>query len=344
MKIFTKQPYLSIVILFVEKDIKFLDNLIQNIREKVQFNDYEIILIDDRKEKTKHKKFDCDEEHLSSITKQQQGILISRLNSLNYIKGKYIWFVDADDEIPNKVFKENTNADIIQFDYETVNLTKNELNPLHKKFSKKILKHYKKLHYYFENNFCPSNWRHWWKTDSFRKVFTNYPFNSPKLVNDKEDEVISLGMYVNSKSVKISKQCIYKYRDDRASWNKRRNINNLAELDKYLKGYSNLIWYMNNLLPKDVSKIWIEKMLNDEFGVIKPLFFQDSKNKKLEIRDLIKVCNKYIGNIDTIISLVMNFYEVESEKDLLNRCKILYSIYNKSFLNYFNLNYLTFEN
>lgn len=344
MKTYIKQPYLSIVILFVEKDIDLIENLIKSIRKQLQFNDYEIILIDDRKEKTDHKKFDCTEEHYSSITKKQQGILVSRFNSLNYIKGKYIWFIDADDELPNKVYKENTNVDIIQFDYNTTDLTKNEINSLHNKFSKKLLRHYKKLYYYFEDGFCPSNWRHWWKTEVFRNVFTNFPFNSPKFVNDKEDEVISLGMYMNSKSVKVSKQCIYTYRDDLASWNKRRDIKDLESLEKYLKGYSNLIWYINSILPKDISKVWIEKILNDDFGIIKPLFFQDRENKKINIKDFINVCSKYINNSNIIISLVMNFYEITNEKDLLNRCKLLYSMYDKNFLNCFKLDYLVFQN
>lgn len=106
---------LSVVVLFCDKDVKFLYDFLRQLESHI-FTDYEIILVDNREKdkteiKTKYKLIDPGENIYLF-----EGRRIGFENS----SGEYIWFVDVDDEIIGDVYDEDfsSNADFIQFYYD----------------------------------------------------------------------------------------------------------------------------------------------------------------------------------------------------------------------------------
>lgn len=85
---------LSIVILFCDKDFKYIPDLIKNIKEKVHIP-YEIVLIDNREKNTQTFNPDCTLYSFGYNARQVQG----RKKGVELAKGDYIWFVDADDKV-----------------------------------------------------------------------------------------------------------------------------------------------------------------------------------------------------------------------------------------------------
>lgn len=88
---------LTIGILFCNKDIEYLPTLLKNIKDKV-FIEYEVILLDNRNT------FETDISFLDEYTvlnKEQGNLyqLVGRKKIIEQAQGKYIWFVDADDDV-----------------------------------------------------------------------------------------------------------------------------------------------------------------------------------------------------------------------------------------------------
>lgn len=85
---------LSIIIIFWDKDYKKAERVYTQIKERVSFKDYEIITIDNREETNEKLIF---EPTFSFGYNARQ--LAARKKSLEFVKGEYVWFVDADDEV-----------------------------------------------------------------------------------------------------------------------------------------------------------------------------------------------------------------------------------------------------
>ena len=88
---------LSICILFCDKDYKYIPNLLENIKKNVQV-DYEVVLIDNRKDKSETLNF----SNARIFSCDKLGQFNGRRMAISKALGDYIWFVDADDTI-NKV-------------------------------------------------------------------------------------------------------------------------------------------------------------------------------------------------------------------------------------------------
>lgn len=115
----------SIVILFCDKDFKYIPALTENIKEKVHVP-YEIVYIDNRE----NNKEPFETEHqLYSFgynARQVQG----RKKGIELAKGDYIWFVDADDKVLDVVAELenlcNNNYDFIIFKKSTPSFINNK--------------------------------------------------------------------------------------------------------------------------------------------------------------------------------------------------------------------------
>lgn len=106
---------LSIIVLFCDKDVKYVPQILKNIEEKVQIP-HEVILVDNRdNDKTDLPKGDYKLVGKGYNTYQLEG----RRLGLDIAKGQYTWYVDVDDTIIDTITLRDVygklKSDIIQF-------------------------------------------------------------------------------------------------------------------------------------------------------------------------------------------------------------------------------------
>ena len=107
---------LSIVILFCDYDICYLDRAINSIKENVKFSDYEIIAVDNRESNKDLLRLD----NIKVVTKGYNlNCFEGRRFGFESSSGKYIWNFDADDLMIGKLYKEDlTGAEAYQLFYK----------------------------------------------------------------------------------------------------------------------------------------------------------------------------------------------------------------------------------
>lgn len=102
----------SIILLVYDGNVNYLDSFVENIKEKVTV-DYEIVIVDNREDKTEPLNYDCVEAD------GNVGVLDGRRLGFEHSTGDYIWFVDIDDIIISMpdVYSD-IDADIYQFTFQ----------------------------------------------------------------------------------------------------------------------------------------------------------------------------------------------------------------------------------
>ena len=131
---------------------KFLSTALDSIIQQ-NFNDYEIILIDDGSKDNSNnicKKNTKTYPHIVFIEKKNEGVATTRNKALDIAHGEYIFFIDSDDIIyPKSLAKVvsiliNSQPDFLRYDFNTidihnVNLYPNHLRKKRKKYHGKTL-------------------------------------------------------------------------------------------------------------------------------------------------------------------------------------------------------------
>ena len=104
---------LSVIGLVYDGNTKYLYDFVENT--KLIEVDYEVIVVDNRDDKTEPLKYNSDKVKVVS-TEKNLGIVDGRRFGFEHSTGDYIWFVDIDDKILN-VYKRNySDNDIIHFE------------------------------------------------------------------------------------------------------------------------------------------------------------------------------------------------------------------------------------
>jgi hypothetical protein len=107
---------LSVVIPFCDNDYQFLNGAVSSIKEHIKFDDYEIIVVDNReKEKSTINIEGVKIISAGSNLKCFEGRRLGVQNS----QGKFIWNFDVDDKMIGDIFIEDIkeDADVIQMFY-----------------------------------------------------------------------------------------------------------------------------------------------------------------------------------------------------------------------------------
>lgn len=117
---------LSIIVLFCDKDVQYLPNILWDIQNRVKVS-HEIILVDNRE----NDKSDLPEGNYKINSNGTNAYQFEgRRLGLDIAHGQYVWYVDADDSIINNIeekdFRNIYQSDVIQFFYEN---SKGEINP-----------------------------------------------------------------------------------------------------------------------------------------------------------------------------------------------------------------------
>lgn len=165
---------LSIVIIFCDKDRKYLESFLKNTEEKVTCS-HEIILVDNRNDKTE--KIELPYKTISP--EKDCHILEGRRLGLDEAVGEYVWFVDIDDEILNGFTEEDLkdhHETILQMNLKIDNKVIIELGEI-------------------KNNlacFGENNWSRLYKTEKLKKFFE--PIKRGLSLNNGEDNLIFQAM------------------------------------------------------------------------------------------------------------------------------------------------------
>lgn len=239
------ETLLSIIILFCDKDYQYLKGIIKDIKEKVRAN-YEIILIDNR-DKEKDKKLDIGDSdvicyHFGYNAAQVQG----RKKGIELANGKYIWFIDVDDNI-NDV----DCSYLMDTDYDMIVFNSNR-------------------DFCFKGNLVDKNiytevyvalWNKWIKTDILKKVET---LISPDLNGSaSEDVMLVAGSLKYGNSIIFTKERIYEYNQNTSTWCCN-SINDFATFQRLINGYDVVLDCMKKILSdKEIASLGVMDPVRD---------------------------------------------------------------------------------
>lgn len=191
---------LSIVILFCDKDFKYLKDVLQQIKNNVEVK-YEVVLIDNREKNKQKLDFDLDYKYYSFgyNARQVQG----RKKGIELAEGDYIWFVDADDHIRNV---DSELEDLQEKGYDIIVFGKYKHDTVYDNLLS------------VENlyNVGAQLWNKWIKTSLLRTVEEQIPTDI--ICSTSEDSLLVIGCMKYGHTIFFQPQEIYRYFQLRSDW------------------------------------------------------------------------------------------------------------------------------
>lgn len=284
---------------------KYLESLMQEIQEQTLKN-FEVILINDGSiDKSKEI---CEEiaknaTYVRILNQENQGPSVARNNGIKIAKGKYIMFLDADDNIPNNMLQllydsvSTKQADLVIAEYNVSVLKNNnlksnvrvktKLNDLNGK--NEIIKGI------ISENTTPI-FNYLWNKLYVKDIIVKNHLEFEPTLRYAEDLLFNLNYlrYVNK--INIVHESVYQY-------NKRISANSLSNKfrsDVYENSIQIIEWWKKLLLYYELDEKQIEQNLNKQY-----LNRVDIALKKI---------TPYIGNKNNNISEVIN--EICSNPDI----------------------------
>jgi glycosyltransferase involved in cell wall biosynthesis len=281
---------ISIVILFCDKDFKYIPDLIKNIQEKVNVP-YELVFVDNREENQEDFNVETNWKYFSFgyNAKQVQG----RKKGIEIASGDYIWFVDADD----KVLEVSADmGSLCNRDYDFIVFKKS----IEKLFSNQPLL-YRDILY----KTGVQLWDKWVKTSVLRKVEEHIPTTLSGTAS--EDFMLVIGGLKYSKSVYFYPQEIYEYQRQRSTWGAWR-FNSVEHFKAIIHGYAEVTKCASDMLTDEEKQIseWELQRHSDVRCFIEKLMYCDPKI----IPDCVKIITETFEYND-IILYWRAFYEYE---------------------------------
>lgn len=214
--------FLSIVAAFCDKDAQYIPELLNTIKERVHVS-HEVILIDNRE----NNKDEIDFQNAKVYSKGYNAYQFeARRYSVQFCKGDYIWFIDADDEVltVESDLEDILKEDLIVFEYT------NKLNIITLPYQHYILKDIfnrnrfnvttkedilklKPVDCYYDLFTC-TFWNKWVKREMMLDIVKDLPEN--EIIVASEDVLYSALVIDRSKSVNFCYDLIYLYMQERS--------------------------------------------------------------------------------------------------------------------------------
>lgn len=259
--------HLSVVVLFCDKDFKYVDGLCRQIEERVRVP-HEIILVDNRDSIDRP----CPDAFRTVVSGGNIGQYDARLEAVDKCRGEYIWFVDADDEVlPVAEELSGLDGDIIYFCARDRTGFQSEANPPSVRI--RTMLHGKDSVSWSTSEYtitvtalfrCAALWQLWIRREFFEEHIHLFPRGKPSYKHN-EDLFVQSVLLVNSSKVTFSSSEIYVYNKSLSAYNGDMTPERLEYL---LGGYADidaaagllLGRYHQLLMPK--SNLYIMAILN----------------------------------------------------------------------------------
>lgn len=304
---------LSIIVLFCDKDYKYIPSLLKQMNDKLCCW-FEVILVDNRE---KYKDIEIKEiEDFKSVNNliyidsgKNVAQLAAKKNALEYAKGDYVWFFDADDEMCDcisQTFLDKCDSDFIIFNYgfKEPGVYIKDDRIIYKECTDEYKTIYNKSKFRdadFLNENCCTAWNKWIKREIVNQIFI--PVKKDKKVSCNEDVYLCSAALNKSKSVQLMPHYIYMNRPDRGNSNN--FIDSFENFEKVIQGWKESL---------DLFKYEFPKSCN--------LFDYEEKRKS----DIAYFLNRYYNCDDSIKEKVINrILEVCTKKEILNVLNERYS-------------------
>lgn len=212
---------LSVVILFCDKDVKYLYGFLKQLESHI-FTEYEIILIDNREK---------DKTQISTkykLIKPKENIFLFEGRRIGFenSSGEYIWNVDVDDEIIGNIYTSDfkSNADVIQFYYDVNGM---QLKPGDHKPVRM-----------FGNNV----WSRFYKSSKLKEAYKPIKRRDLKIHTFEDQILLNLILQTNP-TISYVDKLIYKYKISNANISKK--FFTKKDFEIFTKGYKDLPYLFN---------------------------------------------------------------------------------------------------
>lgn len=190
----------------------FLPQCIESILVQTCSN-FELLLIDDGSTDTSLEictRYAKTDKRISVFHKENEGVTATRRYGVKKAKGKYICFVDADDELPkNSLFTllDNSNDfDIVIGTYKEIDKDKEIINI----FSRNVCREFDGLsyiQYQLENILYHAPWGKLIK----KNCFDDTTLDIPRAIFRGEDYIMNIRLGLSAKRIKIIDMIVYYY-------------------------------------------------------------------------------------------------------------------------------------
>lgn len=309
-------PFLSIVIITYDGDFKYLSRILDFIKNRV-FVSYEVIIIDNRESnKEQIKLFDN-----VKIFPQHKNLLQfeGRRRSIPLCNGKYIWFVDCDDEIfmVKRDLESLITSDVICFSTsEKSEIIK--LSPFvnYRKYylgNDRIYtlsqEEFKKTEMKFGRLCCVTLWNKWIKKDILLDIYKTLPENE-RIVASEDVFYVCAALY-RSKNIQICSDFIYMYN---------RGLSKGAAKTVTFKNFNHII------IGYDKSRELINSIPDEYYhtDTIVDVSYFISRIRILEendkTKDALKIIIQYFSKTEIIdgVNNLIDYYKKEKKEDIYN--------------------------
>jgi glycosyltransferase involved in cell wall biosynthesis len=290
---------LSIIVIFCDKDYKYIDDLYNNLKNNIVNYEYEIIFVSN-----------CENITVPSTlygykvysTGGNYYCLAGRKEGLKYATGDYVWFVDADDSIQRTDLKIDGDPDIIAFRFWRF-YDDGKLNYVFPKMSRQTIKGadcfsektYLEIH-------C-AMWNKWYKRSFITSIYDKFP-DRLKIV-DHEDCLINLIALKYALYIQTDDLILYRMNISR-SHSYQSNISSLDTIKHLSVGARDCINYLNKELTDSERK-----QINVDKQILSSLFFR----WVLTIPSLRKSEIDYLKTIYTKQELLTSLYVCKGRHD-----------------------------
>lgn len=313
------------VIIPVYNAERYLDECINSLRSQT-LNECEFIFIDDGSKDNSKKiiqKYLKIDRRIKLIHQENQGVSVARNKGLDYCKGKFVCFVDADDYI-DKHLMEKLYSTAIKNDLEMVIYNyKSELDGYEVR-SKIDLPVNKKLdRMYIENNILIK----FLKDDELNSVCNKFyknvlikeeGINFPKGMAIGEDRIFNINYICKIKNLMYIDYIGYYYREveDSATRNILKHDYFKYEVDIFNSNTLNNILKLDSIeINKLKVKRFIDKVISYNYIYLKP-------NKTISFKDRYRYIKDIVNNPQ--VKDAINVYKKEyyNEKSRYEKCLI----------------------
>lgn len=273
---------LTIGILFCDKDLSFLKTLLKNIKDKVQIS-YELILLDNREN------FDEDISFLEEykvLNKNEGNIyqLAGRKKIIEEATGKYIWFIDGDDDVfpITEQFIDiiDKDIDINVFSYLNVDGEKQfwcENEDI--VFSGDLLKP--------ECYKISCLWNKWIKAEKLKEIAAIIPTDIR--ASASEDSFYNLMLLKNCSTLSYHKEYIYTFNSNRSCSSVKDYTNNVNKFKRCIFGLEVTNKLINEHYTKeDFQKLHLNVNKSDCHFFLKKIFKTSDTETQEEMFKIIK--------------------------------------------------------